>query len=279
MLTLNPTESFPIVRVLEDHTDTSTNYVQAVIRDATTDALIDTVSLTDKGNRRFSKVWKVTYDNAFGQGRFIVITTTVYTDSSYTEKNPNYAEKAETYLIQTRWSPTLAGAGSGGIDYREIAKVVAEVLDRKKLPEIAAKLETPTVFPTEEILKGVEKIVGKIPEPIETDLSLVEKGLSGVVKAVESIPKPKDIDFSPIIKELKNLNSKIQDVIYENRITKNEIIKSFDTEKIINNISSEILTQIQEGKIKFSLFSDGTEITNTKEKRNTYLQMLAKKYQ
>ena len=269
MLTLNPTESFPIVRVLEDHTDTSTNYVQAVIRDATTDALIDTVSLTDKGNRRFSKVWKVTYDNAFGQGRFIVITTTVYTDSSYTEKNPNYAEKAETYLIQTRWSPTLAGAGSGGIDYREIAKVVAEVLDRKKLPEIAAKLETPTVFPTEEILKGVEKIVGKIPEPIETDLSLVEKGLSGVVKAVESIPKPKDIDFSPIIKELKNLNSKIQDVIYENRITKNEIIKSFDTEKIINNISNEILTQIQKG----------TEITNTKEKRNTYLQMLAKKYQ
>jgi len=213
---LNPTESFPIVRVLKDPFDTGVYFVRAVIRDATTDVLLATVALTDKGDRRFSKVWKVPYDNAWSQGRFIVITTQVFTDSGYTVRADNYTEEAETYTVQSRWSPALAGAGSGGIDYREIAKVLAEVLDSKKLPDLVTKLETPIKFPVEDILQGVEKIVSKIPEPIEPkeiDLSSLEKGLEKIVKTIKDIPPqiiPKEVDFSPLVKEIRDLGSEIK---------------------------------------------------------------------
>jgi len=281
---LNPTESFPIVRVLKDPFDTGVYFVRAVIRDATTDVLLATVALTDKGDRRFSKVWKVPYDNAWSQGRFIVITTQVFTDSGYTVRADNYTEEAETYTVQSRWSPALAGAGSGGIDYREIAKVLAEVLNKQPSVELPVQKE----FPIKELLSGFEKIVKQIPppkepdKPKEIDFSSLESGLEKVVKKIEDIPTPK-LDLSPIVGELKNLINSIKELTAENKNYTEEIIekigsKKIDTERIISDISDEIITQIQEGKIKFSIFGDKNPFSNTEEKRNTYLQMLAKKY-
>ncbi len=52
---LNPHEQFTIVRQIEDHTDSSTYYVRAVVRNAKPDALLATVNLTDQGSRRFSE--------------------------------------------------------------------------------------------------------------------------------------------------------------------------------------------------------------------------------
>ena len=93
---LAPNTTFAIVRQIEDHTDSATYYVQAVIRNAQTDALIATVNLTDQGSRRFSKNWQVTAD-ASGQGFYISILTSVYTNSGYTTKSQNYGDKMETY--------------------------------------------------------------------------------------------------------------------------------------------------------------------------------------
>src|SRR5574337_612585 len=101
---LEPREYFTIARGLEDYTDSTTYYVRAVIRNARTDALIDTVNLTDNGNRRFTKAWQVPADPS-GLGFYIIVTTTVYTDSGYTTKAENYLERFEEHLVQNRPNP------------------------------------------------------------------------------------------------------------------------------------------------------------------------------
>ena len=77
MIQLRPTETFTIVRVLGDTVDTATYFVQAIIRNSNTGKIIDTINLTDKGNRRFTGNWEVAADVS-GEGFYIDITTTVY---------------------------------------------------------------------------------------------------------------------------------------------------------------------------------------------------------
>lgn len=269
MLQISPSESFPIVRVLGNILDTDTNYVQATIRDASTDDLIATVNLDDKGDRRFQKVWKVTYDNAYSQGRFIVITTTVYSDSGYTTRNPNYFEQGETYLVQQRWNPSANMGGGGVIDYREIAKLVAEVLENKKTP-IIAKLETPIKeFPTEEILKEVGRMIKEIPpqiEPEKIDFTPLEKGLEKVIKVIKEIPPQKETNLFPLISQIQDTNELIRNLT--NAIREND---KRETDEIVAGIVKEI----NNGAVRFSLFGETNPFDNTKQKRENYLKMLA----
>lgn len=241
MLTLNPAESFPIVRVLGNHTDTATYFVQAVIRDATTDVILDTVNLTDLGNRRFRKAWKVVYDNTFSAGRYIIITTTVYTDSGYTTKSENYSEEVETYLVQQRWNmATMAGLGGGGspvIDYKEVRKIIVEEL--AKIVEKLAKIEfskTETSKPvdmsiaTKEIIKTtsdkVDKIEITVLEKLEKlekiDLYPLEKGLEKIIKEISMLPRFEKTDLTPIIKASEKINKISEDLKTEIANTRQE---------------------------------------------------------
>src|SRR5437879_3576262 len=125
MAQLYPQEEFVIARGLEDHTDSSTHYVQAVVRNVKTDTLIDTVQLTDQGNRRFSKKWQVPADPT-GLGFWILITSTVYTDSNYTTKDANYGERFEEHFIEARQHNH--GGGGSDIDYKKIEKLMQDQL-------------------------------------------------------------------------------------------------------------------------------------------------------
>lgn len=51
---LSPLEKFVVYRQLHDHTDTSTYYVKAIIKDAKKGTIIDTLTLTDHGDGYFS---------------------------------------------------------------------------------------------------------------------------------------------------------------------------------------------------------------------------------
>lgn len=189
MLQLSPKESFTIVRQLEDHTDSSTNYVQAVIRNAKTDALLATVNLTDQGSRRFSKAWQVPADVS-GFGFWITILTSVYTDSGYTTKNQNYGDKMDTYLVQDRPVfnpnyPVPTGAGAD-VDYKRIRKIVNEeikAIDFPPFPEI----------PTPEK-----------PEKIDfsKDFKNLRDEVSSMINGIK-IPQPEKID--PILSKLDRM--------------------------------------------------------------------------
>ncbi len=85
-LVLQPQKSFTVVRQIANHLDSATYYVRAVIRNAYTDELIETLDLTSRGSQRFSKNWQVPADPS-GEGFYISIVTSVYTDSGYTTKS------------------------------------------------------------------------------------------------------------------------------------------------------------------------------------------------
>ncbi len=179
MIALNPSEQFPIVRGLTDHTDSATYYVRAVIRNAKTDAILATVNLADQGDgRRFLYTWQVVADSS-GQGLWISITTSVYTDSGYTTKG-TYRDEFETYLVQDRVNPFLLGGGGGGADvnYEKIKKIVQEVI--KGIP--------------------VPKEV-KVPK---TDLSAVLEAIGGLREAVSAItiPIPSPVDLSVVLSKI-----------------------------------------------------------------------------
>ena len=123
-LVLHPGNHFTVVRQIENHLDAATYYVQAVIRNAYTDAVIETLDLTSRGSQRFSKNWLVPADPS-GQGFYISIVTSVYTDSGYTTKSDNYGDQETTYLIEDR---VLRGGGGGGLDAYTIRRILKEEL-------------------------------------------------------------------------------------------------------------------------------------------------------
>lgn len=197
MYQLNPGSQKIIVRVLADHTDTSTNYVQAVIRNAATDAVIDTVNLTDQGSRRFSKSWDVPN---YGNETEIVITTTVYTDSGYTTKNANYGEEAQVFLIAIRWSFALgSGGGGSSVDYKKIREIMkeeiakAEKIEGKEIDIVG--LET-----------RIKERIDALPKPEAPNLAPVLEGLRTLTATLKALPKPEKMNWQPVFDQLDSLS-------------------------------------------------------------------------
>jgi hypothetical protein len=209
MLQINPLQEFPIIRVLTDHTDTDTNYVRAVVKDAKTLVTLATLNLTDNGNRVFSKLWTAPVDNAYSNGRFILITTSVYTDSGYTTKNPNYAEEAETYLVQQRWEQQFAGGGGGGgPSVEQLRKLLKELKDGETPPPLGAAPANDPNRLADAILTRIENAIAIIPKP-ETpekfDLSRVYAAIEDVSDEVRSLPEPVKPDFQPVLTLLRDV--------------------------------------------------------------------------
>src|SRR5690348_15777645 len=131
---ISPQKQTPIIWNGADPNDTDPLYVRAVDRDSTSLQVLNTVNLTDNGNHLFTGSFISPHDpSQTGTGRWIIVTCTVYTDSSYTTPSPNYSRVTEHFLVKTLVDPMSVGGGAGGvIDYREMKKAVAEVLAENK---------------------------------------------------------------------------------------------------------------------------------------------------
>lgn len=205
---LEPREYFTIARGLEDHTDSTTYYVRAVIRNARTDALIETVNLTDNGNRRFTYPWQVPADPS-GLGFYILVTTTVYEDSGYTTKSSLYGEKFEEHLVQTRPNPNVSFGGPGGADvsYKKIREIVKDELGKLELPTP----EKPQQIDLEPVSDALQAILTEvrgidIPKAEKPDLGPVLKAIEGLRGAIEAIQIP-ETDLTPVLAAIAELQS------------------------------------------------------------------------
>jgi hypothetical protein len=182
---LNPREIYTIARGLEDHTISTVFYVRAVIRNARTQEIIDTVNLENQGdNHRYSEDWQVPPDIS-GHGFWILIAISVYTDALYTTKSSQYADKYEEHLVQQRPDTNL-GMGGGGVDvdYKKIQKMIDSAIAKVPKPE---KVTIPKVD-LEPVLSSLEKISDlvssiRIPEPIPVDFSAVLKRIDLAIEA------------------------------------------------------------------------------------------------
>lgn len=188
---LHPRETFTIVRQIEDPTDPTTLYVQATIRNAKTDALLATLQLEDKGSQRFTKNWQVPADVS-GQGFWISIVTTVYTDSGYSTRSPNYGEREQSWLIQQRevFNPNYPIPTGPDISYKKIESIVESVVEAKLKPLKEKK---------EEKRPDLEKAIRDLEDVI--------------MRAIREKKEPQDVDLKPVVKGVNDLKAEVKSIL------------------------------------------------------------------
>lgn len=273
---IRPNAPLPIVYVISDPSDSGTYYVRSVIRNSSTGAIIRVNNLnfvnlvvSSTNTRRFSKTITSPQDSS-GVGFFIDVTTTVYTDSSYTTVATNYQEDNVKYLVLEPWTTGL-GLGGGGwkaedkviekIDYEKVRLILKE-----QLLDYMPKPETPQVINLEPIISHLLKIsdlVASIPSQvlskaeIEAHTSSIQNSLSDGIKGLK-IPNPEDVDKIlslisnlqfPTTVSLSEYNQGIKDLKQSIYDIKKSISKSGDKASK-NEIDKRMTLKVEEGPFK-----------------------------
>lgn len=246
MLNLYTRNNFAFVRQIADHTDATTYYVRVVIRNAYTDAIIDTLDLDSKGSQRYSKTWKVPEDPS-GQGFYISAVSSVYTDSDHTTKSSDYGDEENTYLVIDRPNNLGGGtsfvpSGASNLMRRDVTDIVRkEIGDAlqsipKMIDDCMAKIYTKDrenleMAKVESILNVLSRIEAKeMPEQEKVELQPVLNAIESLQKTVNAIDTT--IDLSPILdaleadKEDKEVNQ--EDMRMAIKKLKDDLMKALD---------------------------------------------------
>lgn len=216
---LEPREFFTIARQIADHTDSTTYFVRAVVRNARTDALLETVDLTDQGSQRFSKEYQVPADTS-GLGFYISITSSVYTDSGFTTKSENYGDEANIYLVQQR-NQNLGGGHSVFTDFGKMKEIldvgIADTIDKipkEEKQDVHSIIHSIVGAGIAELKEEFRSI--NIPEQKETDLSSLEDKISasgrGILAAIANIhiPEPEKLDLTEALTAIKEIKTSLE---------------------------------------------------------------------
>lgn len=174
---LTPNSQFTFVEQLGDPTDSGTNYVRCIIRYSSTSKTVATVNMTDHGGQRFTALFTVPADLT-GQGYYLDVTTTVYSDSGYTQPNVDYQIQTVSYFVIQ--PVTNSNQGGGGMDEQSFINLLKKYI---RFPKI------------------------KIPEQKDIDLSPLHARLDQIEKR-----RPRDVDLSPVIGSLADLHTKVSSI-------------------------------------------------------------------
>lgn len=223
--------NFTVVRQIANHLDTDTNYVRAVIRNAYSDAIIETLDLDNKGSQRFSKSWRIPQDPS-GNGFYVSIVTSVYTDAGYTTKNQNYGDEENTYLVADAQSSI--GKGSTGIDARTVRRIIAEELDKRE--ETEDEEEDPRVDAILQSLASLQKAISETKPVVvpPVDLKHITKSIQAIEKAVKSIDVKPVVDTSDIEETLLDMQKQnkehieyMSDIVIKNYTESTAVMPKF----------------------------------------------------
>lgn len=238
---LHPREQYTITRQLANPYIEDTFYVRAVIRNAKTDVVLDTLDLVDNGSQRFTKPWTVPADVS-GQGFYVSIVTSVYTDSGYTTKSELYGDEQQTFLIQERYVFNPNYPVGPDIDYKRIKKMIDDAVKA-----VVDKNQTIVVEKIREVKIPETIVVEKIKEidlsPVMDAIKVVGKKVDD--KPVTEIPEQEKIDLSPIAKQISSLEKSVKD-------SSEKITKKIDTLKVkveIKGIAMDAKTQSDDKEV------------------------------
>jgi hypothetical protein len=200
---IEPRQTLPITRFLEDPADTDTHYVRAFVYKPATDELLATLSLVDKGSQRFVYNYEIPADPS-GQGYFLHIVIKVYDDAGYTTESGRYERTQEEYLVKEDMTKLGTGGGGADISYKKIQEIVKEELDKLPKPEPQKEISFRDVLTAlseakKEIQDKISAIKIDFPEQKETDLLPVLKAIDAI-----DIPQPEEIDYSRLSLEFIN---------------------------------------------------------------------------
>lgn len=249
MINLYPGNNFAFVRQIADHTDSTTYYVRVVIRDAYTDAIIETLDLDSKGSQRYSKQWKVPADPS-GQGFYVSVVSSVYTDSDHTTKSTDYGDEENTYLVVDRprnlgGGSSLVGRDVSDIVRKEIADIVPSISKMfEDLFRNSIEKDSVMTAKINEIFKCVKEIEAKEdPEaPEATDLSPVIEAIKAVEAEVRAIDT--NVDLTPIT-DILEANKEEGEVTNEEMQMALKGIES-NIKKALDNTGTDILKKLKD---------------------------------
>jgi hypothetical protein len=238
-----PRSVYTIAREIPDPYDVSTYYVRAVIRDARTYTLIDTVDLYDNGDHVFTKEWRLPADSS-GQGKQILIKTTVYTDNGYTTKSETYAEELTTeILIKTAAVPQ---GGWGETDFDPMVRGIEKMINAKI--DALPKPEKVDLTPIENLLNHVSFLVESIviPEQKETDLRPVIEEMKSIENKIDSIviPEPEKLNLTPALQAIQAIRIPVHEVgMKDVKSLKEDLLKEITSlRKLYKNRQNMVLT-------------------------------------
>jgi len=253
---LRPQKNFTLVRQIANHTDTATYYVRAVIRDAYTDEILDTLNLDDKGGQRFSKNWRVVADPS-GLGREISIVTSVYTDSGYTTKSENYGDEENSHLIEDK--EVNGRSGGGGIDARTLRRIIKEEIELAR-PEPIEIPEFPEPKEYEMRWDDILKAISELPKPqSETNINPILDGLKNLANLIEQKEVTPPTDLSPVLDHLKDSDD-------NQELNKDEVVTMLNTlaNILVKQIPNEIKKILKDAT--FNMVSMKAEIDLAEKK-------------
>ena len=215
-MNINPQSTLRIVRQLSDPSDSGTYYVQAVVRNSATGATLQTINLTDEGDQRFTGSYQTPADGS-GNGFYIDITTSVYTDDAYTTLSTDYSRDTQTYHVQQAWSHAMGIGGGADVNYDKVRNIIREELAAQEKMEIPETKDlTPEMLGMERRIKdAVSQAVASIqfPEQKEPDLPMVIDTLSADIDdaintlliAVDQKDVTPQTDLTPVLEAVENL--------------------------------------------------------------------------
>lgn len=284
---LQPGEMMAIVRQLADPNDAGTYYVRATIRNARTDALIDTKDLTDRTGQRFSVEYQVPSKSS--DAIYISISTRVYTDSGYTTLSDMYGQEIETYLVEMR-QQHFGGGGGSGISYKKIEETVRAVLKEMDKPDaidvkgIVDKALQGAVGDikghTEQVVESARTVVppvdfSSVLRGIERTSKLLERVVTEMPKTVREEIAPHMEDLSASIEKVKDgidtVKGAVESSASDQSENHNEIVSIFSkgSDETVRNMKTEMVKKLQ-GII------EGSGETNTKRWQDAIKDVMKK---
>lgn len=266
MSILIPGTNHQITFSIQNITDSTTYYVQAVIRDLISETVLDTINLTDLGNGRFSGSWKVPVDGS-GFGREIEVEKTVYEDSAYSTPSGIYGRWLDQYTIFDLGHRLPSAGGYGGknsgfgstpipLDYKEIGRMIKkEVNDAVKIiiSEINSVEETENEGTDNEfyskILNEIHNIQDHISELATRIVDIEDSNRLNNSKYTEmnvSLTKLSD-QYEKITSEitskiLAEINNEIKKIIDELDSVKNNLL---DDKDYVNSIEKKVSSEMK----------------------------------
>lgn len=183
---LSPNSLIPVSYTASIPGDTTTYFVQAVLRDTQSSKILQTLNLVQVSTtpNRYTGNFNPVSDPS-GLGRPIDITISVYTDSGHTTLSPNYQILQLNYTILQPWIQNLGMGGGMNIDYAKLQKMFdgSKVTNAEIGNEKAPKRERVNYKRLEEASLGAsEGARSALSEELKGHINNLSKLMSDIAK-------------------------------------------------------------------------------------------------
>jgi hypothetical protein len=261
---INPNQKIQLAALISDTTDSTQYYVQCVMRDTATNTILGTVNLTNDPahiRRFYGSMSAPSQGN--GGGRFIDITTTIYTDAGHTTPAASYGETIEKYLVQYIWNPSIGGAGSGDPfansersdstrkvirdEFAVLIEEIGKIGGETRIVEGKAKGVNQAEI-TRKLTETVEKALAAKGKP-NGDIKALKRDMRDAIESIKEMPElveiSKQLDsFTELPKQITELTKRLEYIwehVYLREMTGDGLPLPSETSKMPRTASDGVM--------------------------------------